>query len=105
MSNFSTIWPNPSPHGPVEADAPAAGNAGGRDGAESTYLTSIDEIRVVQHVLMRAPSAMQIPEGPTVPWNDTLCKRALEEGRAFTDDVPPAGAILGAARDLGIRNA
>ena len=73
-------------------------------GLESTYLTSIDEIRGVQHVLYaRNSSAMQIPEGLTVPWNDTLCKRALEEGRAFTDDVPACWGDSQAARDLGIR--
>lgn len=73
-------------------------------GLESTYLTSIDEAQGVQHVLYaRNTSAMQIPEGLVVPWNDTLCKRALEEGRTFTDDVPACWGDSGAARDLGIR--
>ena len=73
-------------------------------GLESTYLTSIDEARGVQHVLYaRNSSAMQIPEGLTVPWNDTLCKRALEEGRPFTDDVPACWGDSQAARELGIR--
>ena len=73
-------------------------------GLESTYLTSIDEAQGVQHVLYaRNTSAMQIPEGLTVPWNDTLCKRALEEGRTFTDDVPACWGDSEAARALGIR--
>ena len=73
-------------------------------GLESTYLTSIDEVRGVQHVLYaRNSSAMQIPEGLTVPWSDTLCKRALDEGRTFTDDVPARWGDSQAARELGIR--
>ena len=73
-------------------------------GLESTYLTSIDEARGVQHVLYaRNSGAMQIPEGLTVPWNDTLCKRALEAGRTFTDDVPGCWGDSNAARALGIR--
>lgn len=73
-------------------------------GLESTYLTSIDEGRGVQHVLYaRNSSTMQIPEGLTVPWSDTLCKRALEEGRSFTDDVEACWGDSQAARDLHIR--
>lgn len=73
-------------------------------GMESTYLTSIDETKGVQHVLYaRNTSTMQIPEGLTVPWNDTLCKRALEEGRTFTDDVPACWGDSEAAQALGIR--
>ncbi|MBV7456196.1 sensor domain-containing diguanylate cyclase [Acidovorax sp. sif1233] len=73
-------------------------------GLESTYLTAIDEAQGVQHVLYaRNSSAMQIPEGLVVPWNDTLCKRALEEGRTFTDNVPACWGDSQAARGLGIR--
>ena len=45
---------------------------------------------------------MQIPEGLEVPWGDTLCKRALEEGRAFTDDVASCWGDSDAAKALGI---
>ena len=71
---------------------------------ESTYLTFIDEAQGVQHVLYaRNSSTMQIPEGLTVPWHDTLCKRALDEGRTFTDDVAGCWGDSQAARELNIR--
>ena len=57
-------------------------------GFESTYLTVVDLERGVQRVLYaRNTRQMQIPEGLSVPWHDTLCKRALDEGRPFTADV------------------
>ena len=72
-------------------------------GLESTYMTAIDECAGVQHVLYaRNTRSLQIPEGISVPWNDTLCKRALDEGRMFTDDVSGCWGDSDAARALGI---
>lgn len=72
-------------------------------GMESVYLTSID-IRAgtqsVDFALNRG--TMQIPEGITVPWKDTLCRRAIEEGREFTNDVPQRWGDSQAAREMGI---
>jgi diguanylate cyclase len=73
-------------------------------GMESTYLTTVDEAQGVQHVLFaRNTQEMQIPEGLDVPWGDTLCKRALDEGRAYTDNVADCWGDSEAARALGIR--
>ncbi len=73
-------------------------------GLESTYLTTIDIAAGVQQILFsRNSSSMQIPEGLSVPWEDTLCKRALEEGRSFTDDVAACWSESDAARALGIK--
>lgn len=73
-------------------------------GMESTYLTMVDLKARQQHILYaRNTRAMQIPEGLTVDWNDTLCKRALEEERPFTDDVPGIWGDSTAARALGIQ--
>jgi len=73
-------------------------------GLESTYLTTIDLAEGLQRVVYaRNSHDLQIPEGLTVPWGDTLCKRALDEGRLYTDNV---GSIWGdseAARLLGIQ--
>ncbi|MES2859351.1 MAG: sensor domain-containing diguanylate cyclase [Pseudomonadota bacterium] len=73
-------------------------------GLESTYLTAIDLDGEVQRILYaRNARQMQIPEGLTMPWGDTLCKRALDEGRTCTDDVAGIWGDSEAARALGIR--
>jgi len=72
-------------------------------GLESTYMTAIDEPAGLQHILYaRNSRSLQIPEGLAVPWQDTLCKRALDEGRTYVDDVPGTWGDLEAARALGI---
>ncbi len=72
-------------------------------GLESAYVTAIDEPAGLQHVLFaRNSRRLQIPEGLSVPWEDTLCKRALEEGRTYTDDVAACWRDSDAARALGI---
>lgn len=56
---------------------------------ESTYLTKVDLDARLQHILYaRNSSQMQIPEGLSVPWDETLCKRAIEENCLFSDNVP-----------------
>jgi diguanylate cyclase len=73
-------------------------------GMESTYLTAIDEGAGVQRIVFaRNTRQMQIPEQLSVPWSDTLCKRALDEGRMFTDDVAGCWGDSDAARALGIQ--
>lgn len=72
-------------------------------GMESTYLTTIDLAGGIQHVLFaRNSRQLQIPEGLSVPWSDTLCKRALEEGVPYTDDVAGRWGDSEAARELGL---
>ena len=73
-------------------------------GLDSTYLTQIDEAAAVQSILYaRNSGALDIPEGISVPWDDTLCRRALEEGRTQCDDVPERWADSDAARALGLQ--
>lgn len=72
-------------------------------GLESTYLTAIDLEQGFQHIVYaRNSKQLQIPEGLSVPWEDTLCKRALDEGRMYTDDVGTCWGDSDAARALGI---
>lgn len=73
-------------------------------GLESTYLTTIDLTAGFQRILFsRNTKQMQIPEGLSVPWGDTLCKRAMEEGLPYTDDVSTCWGDSDAARALGIK--
>jgi len=72
-------------------------------GLESTYLTHVDEVTGIQSVIYaRNSKTMQISEGLSVPWEDTLCKRALDAGQPFTDDVASCWGDSNAARALGI---
>ncbi|HDC4325323.1 TPA: GAF domain-containing protein, partial [Aeromonas hydrophila] len=73
-------------------------------GLESTYLTEIDLGHDTQHIrFARNAADLQIPEGASVAWGDTLCRRALDEGRFYTDDVASCWGDSQAAQALGIR--
>ncbi|MDX1552204.1 MAG: sensor domain-containing diguanylate cyclase [Marinobacter sp.] len=72
-------------------------------GLESTYLTHIDTANGVQRIVFaRNSKDLSIPEGLVVPWDDTLCKRAIDEGQMFTDDVRNCWGDSEAARELGL---
>jgi diguanylate cyclase len=73
-------------------------------GMESTYLTTINTDEGVQRIVFsRNAGSMEIPEGLVVPWADTLCKRALDENRLYTDNVAECWGDSEAAAALGIR--
>ncbi|MCW2616697.1 MAG: sensor diguanylate cyclase [Frankiales bacterium] len=73
-------------------------------GIASTYLTVVHEAAGVQEIRYsrNAKPGFRLPEGLEVPWGDTLCKRALDEGRSCTTDVPSVWGDAQAAADLGI---
>lgn len=74
-------------------------------GFDSVYLTSIDANDGMQYILFsRNANRMHIPEGLAVPWKDTLCRRALEEDRFYTDNVGGVWPDSGAAKALGIQS-
>ncbi|MDP3123625.1 MAG: sensor domain-containing diguanylate cyclase, partial [Thiobacillus sp.] len=60
------------------------------------------ERNVQRIVFARNTQALNIPEGLEVPWGDTLCKRALDEGRPYVDEVAGCWGDSDAARVLGI---
>ncbi|WP_313681556.1 GGDEF domain-containing protein [Klebsiella africana] len=70
---------------------------------ESTYLTRIDTIAQRQQIMFAHNSSeMQIPEGFSVPWDESLCKRALEDQCTFSNDVAHRWRSCIAAQELGI---
>lgn len=70
---------------------------------ESTYLTKVDINARLQHILYaRNSKQMQIPEGLSVPWGDTLCKRAIDSSSFFSNEVAERWADCDAAKALGI---
>ena len=73
-------------------------------GMQSTYLTRIDETAGEQEVLfaLNTSDDLTIPEKQVVPWDDTLCRRALLEGRLHIDDVQDCWGDSCFARQLGI---
>ena len=57
-------------------------------GLESTYFTTIDPARQTQTVLYaQNTDRLSVPEGAQADWQDTLCKRALEQDRHVNNDV------------------
>jgi diguanylate cyclase len=72
-------------------------------GMESTYLTRLDESAGVLHVLYaRNTHRLTIPEGLSAPWQNALCKRALDESRFYTDDVAGQWGDCDMGRALGL---
>jgi diguanylate cyclase len=72
-------------------------------GMESTYMTRLDESAGVLHVLYaRNTYRLAVPEGLSMPWQSTLCKRALDESRFYTDDVAGQWGDCEMGRSLGV---
>ena len=73
-------------------------------GLESTYLTSIDWERATQRITRaRNVGMIDIPEGLTIDWSDTVCRLALEQGVSYTADVPGTFPGSAAGRKLGLQ--
>lgn len=70
---------------------------------ESTYLTKIDTQAQLQHIVYsRNSGEMNIPENLSVPWGETLCKRAMDDQCFYSDNVPERWSDCDAAKALGI---
>ena len=74
-------------------------------GLASSYLTVIHREAGQQEIRFARNTrpGFTIPEGLHVPWDDTLCKRALDEGRPCVTDVPGVWGDSEAAAAIGIQ--
>jgi EAL domain-containing protein (putative c-di-GMP-specific phosphodiesterase class I) len=72
-------------------------------GLETTYLTRIDWHDALQHIThARNTGTIDIPEGLSLDWDNTVCRRALEQGVTYTDDVRTSFPDTQAAEALGL---
>lgn len=74
-------------------------------GLASSYVTVIHPDQELQEIryARNTRAGFEIPEGLAVPWADTLCKRALEEGRPCTTNVPETWGDSLAAAAMGVQ--
>ncbi|MDW8478595.1 MAG: GAF domain-containing protein [Xanthomonadales bacterium] len=73
-------------------------------GYDVAYLTVVDEERGVQQVLLaHRRGGLDTPPGLTVPWRETLCRRAFEAGTLGCREVAESFPDAEAAIALGIR--
>jgi diguanylate cyclase len=71
---------------------------------DAAYLTTIDTERDIQRIeYVNADPQTPVPEGFEVPWDDTLCKRALEGGMFFDNEIDSCWEQFPAAKQLNIR--
>lgn len=58
-------------------------------GLESSYLTVLHPGRSwLEHRFVCNSGTLEVPEGMTIPWIDSLCKRCRDAGLLWTADVP-----------------
>ncbi|GAB1596605.1 sensor domain-containing diguanylate cyclase [Lysobacter claricitrinus] len=72
-------------------------------GMTTALLTEPDDEPGMQRVAYVHDEGMGIREGLRIPWNETLCKRAFEEGRLYVQCAGTPFADLWIAREYGIR--
>lgn len=72
-------------------------------GMEAALLTEPDDKPGMQRVAYVHDEGMGIEEGLRIPWTDTLCKRAFDEGRLYVHCAGTPFADLWLAQAYGIR--
>lgn len=74
-------------------------------GLESIYLSVVDEDKGTQHILFAhntKTKQLEISEGASTAWAESLCKRALDEETPYSHDVLDCWDDLEVVKQLGI---
>lgn len=72
-------------------------------GMEAALLTEPDDAPGMQRVAYVHDEGMGVPEGLCLPWTDTLCKHAFDEGRLYVQCAGTPYADLWIAREYRVR--
>jgi EAL domain-containing protein (putative c-di-GMP-specific phosphodiesterase class I) len=73
-------------------------------GMDSVFMTSIRQGRQLISIAYNRSGAMNIEEGRSTAWPETLCRRMIESDTLHTSAVRVRHGDLGAVRDLGIES-
>lgn len=73
-------------------------------GLETAYLTVLDpDVEWLEHGFVCNTGTLEVPEGLTIPWIDSLCKRCRDAGLLWTADVPGDLPPIPLGRDAPIQ--
>lgn len=73
-------------------------------GLSTTYLTHIDWEAASQSVVFANSGEIELPEGISIDWEHTLCRRALEDETYLVDDVPERWGDNALASAIGVQS-
>lgn len=73
-------------------------------GLETAYLTVLDpDVEWLEHRFVSNTGTLEVPEGLTIPWIDSLFKRCRDAGLLWTADVPGDLPPIPLGRDAPIQ--
>lgn len=73
-------------------------------GMQTAYVTVFDgQEQTLEHRFVRNAGPIQLPEGLTLPWPDTLCYRCREKDIVWSADVPRELPGVPLAQQAGVR--
>lgn len=74
-------------------------------GMETAYVTFYDAAgQTLEHRYVRNAGSVQLPEGLTLPWPETLCYRLQQKDLVWSADVPRELAGVPMAEQAGVRS-
>ncbi|MEO8161109.1 MAG: GGDEF domain-containing protein [Arenimonas sp.] len=96
--------PHPAPGALEHASRPLLALAQQISSLESTFLTSIDWDAQTQKILFALNTGeLQVAEGSTLRWRDSLCRNMLLSGRSCSSTIGTEVAATSASAVLGVK--